>query len=34
MTEFSGAADDDSDFEGNTLLLKVEDRKYVSISGL
>ena len=33
-TEFSGAANDDSDFEGNTLLLEVEDRKYVYISGL
>ena len=34
MTEFSGAADSSSDFEGNTLLLEVEDRKSVSISGL
>ena len=34
MTEFSGAADNDSDFKGNTLLLEVEDRKYVYISGL
>ena len=25
MTEFSGAADNDSDFEGNTLLLEVEE---------
>ena len=25
MTEFSGAADNDSDFEGNTLLLGIED---------
>ena len=33
-TEFSGAADNDSAFEGNTLLLEVEDRKYVYISGL
>ena len=32
MTEFSGAADNDSDFEGNTLLPEVEDRKYVCIS--
>ena len=32
MTEFSGAAD--NDFERNTLLLEVEDRKYVYISGL
>ena len=34
MTEFSGAADNSSDFESNTLLLEVEDRKYVYISGL
>ena len=34
MTEFSGAADNSSDFDGNTLLLEVEDRKYVYISGL
>ena len=34
MTEFSGAADNGSDFDGNTLLLEVEDRKYVYISGL
>ena len=34
MTEFPGAADNDSVFEGNTLLLEVEDRKYVYISGL
>ena len=34
MTEFSGAADNDSDFEGNTLLQEVEDRKYVYTSGL
>ena len=34
MTEFSGAADNSSDFNGNTLLLEVEDRKYVYISGL
>ena len=34
MTEFSGAADNSSDFDGNTLLLEVEDRKYVNISGL
>ena len=32
MTLFSGAGD--SDFEGNTLLLEVEDRKYVYISCL
>ena len=34
MTEFSGADDNSSDFDGNTLLLEVEDRKYVYISGL
>ena len=34
VTEFSEAANDDSDFEDNTLLLEVEDRKYVYISGL
>ena len=34
MTEFSGAADNSSDFDGNTLLLEVEDRIYVYISGL
>ena len=34
MTEFSGTANSDSDFEDNTLLLEVEDRKYVYISGL
>ena len=34
MTGFSGVADNDSDVEGNTLLLEVEDRKYVFISGL
>ena len=34
MTEFSGAADNYSDFEGNTLLIEVEDRKHVYISGL
>ena len=28
MTEFSGAADNSSDFNCNTLLLEVEDRKY------
>ena len=33
MTEFSGAADISSDFDGNTLLLEVEDRKYVYNSG-
>ena len=34
MTEFSGAANDDSDFEGNTLLLEVEHNEYVYFSGL
>ena len=34
MTELSGAADNSSDFDGNTLLLEVEDRNYVCISGL
>ena len=34
MTEFSGAADNSSDFDGNTLLLEFEDRKYVYLSGL
>ena len=34
MTEFSGAADHYSDFEANTFLLEVEDRKYVYISGI
>ena len=34
MTECSGTVDNDSDFEGNTLLLEVGGRKYVYISGL
>ena len=34
MTEFSGAANSDSDFEGNVFLPEVEDRKYVYISRL
>ena len=34
LTEFSGAANNSSDFDGNTLLLEVEDRKYVYISCL
>ena len=34
MTEFSGAANKNSDFDGNTIFLEVEDRKYVYISGL
>ena len=34
MTEFSGAADITSDFDGSTLSLEVEDRRYLQISGL
>ena len=34
MTEFSGAANNDSDFEGNTLLQEVEVKKHVYTSGL
>ena len=34
MTECSGAANNRFDFNGNTLLLEVEDRKYVYFSGL
>ena len=34
MTEFSEAANNSSDSGGNTILLEVEDRKYVFISGL
>ena len=33
MTEFSGAADNSSDFQGNTLLLQCENNEYVYISG-
>ena len=33
LTEFSGA-NDNSDFDGNTLLLECEDNEYVYISGL
>ena len=33
MTEFSGDMDN-SNFNGNTILLEVEDKKYVYISGL
>ena len=33
MTQFSGAHDS-SDFDGNTLLIQVEDNEYVYISGL
>ena len=34
MTEFSGAADNSSCFDGNTLLLEFENNEYVYISGL
>ena len=34
MTEFSGAANNSSKFDGNTLLLECEDNEYVYISGL
>ena len=34
MTDFSGAAYKISAFDGNAILLEVEDRKYVHISGL
>ena len=34
MTEFSGAADNSSDFVGNTLLLEFENNEYIYISGL
>ena len=34
MTEFSGAADNSSDFESNTLLVQCEQIEYVYISGL
>ena len=34
MTECSGAADDSSDSDGNTLLLQSENNEYVYISGL
>ena len=33
MTEFSGGGDNNSDFDGNTLLLECEYGKYVYISG-
>ena len=33
MTEFFGGGDNNSDFDGNTLLLECEDGKYVYISG-
>ena len=34
MTEFSGAVDNSSDFDGKTLLLQCENNEYVYISGL
>ena len=34
MTEFSGAEDKSSGFDGNTLLLEFENNEYVYISGL
>ena len=34
MTDFSGAANNSSDFDGNTSFLEVEDSRYVYISGL
>ena len=34
MTEFSGAANNSPDFDGNTLLLECEDNEYKYISGL
>ena len=34
MTESSGAANNSSEFDGNTLLLEFEDNEYVYISGL
>ena len=34
MTEFSGVADNSSDFDGNTLLLQCENNEYVYISGI
>ena len=34
MTEFFGAANNSSDFDGNALLPEVEDRTYVYFSGL
>ena len=33
MTEFSGAANNSPDFDGNTLLLEFENNDYVNISG-
>ena len=34
MIEFSGATDNSSDIDGNTLLLQCENNEYVYISGL
>ena len=34
MTEFSGAVDNSSDFDGNTLLLQCGNNEYVYISAL
>ena len=34
MTEYSGAADIISDFDGNTLSLQCENNEYVYVSGL
>ena len=34
MTQFSGAANNSSDFDGKTLLLEFENNEYVYISGL
>ena len=33
MTQFSGAADNSSHFDGNTLLLQCENKEYLYISG-
>ena len=34
MTEFSGSANNNSEFDGNTLLVECENNEYVFISGL
>ena len=34
MTEFPGAADDNSGYDGNTILLECEDNEYIYIPGL
>ena len=34
MTEFSGASDNNSAFDGNTLFREVDDRKFVFFSGV